>query len=609
MPVAVDASAVRLWCSAGLEALRRRRRVIDELNVYPVPDGDTGTNLVLTMGAACAAVEAVEQQGDNVAATPGGMLQIAARGALLGARGNSGVILAELLRGLAEALGSAAVADGPLLAKALDRASNAAYNAVAVPVEGTVLSVAAAAAAAVSDPAQDAAEVLTAAAAAGREALAMTPRQLPALAMAGVVDAGGYGLVLLLDAFVSAVTGRAAHEVPTRTVDGSGQATGWSEDPARYRYEVQYLLRAEPEAVTGLRARLSGLGDSLLIVRACGEDQQDELPIWNVHVHVDDIGGAIEAGIEAGRPYRISVAGFADQRKAAEPGADGARADGVAVGGMTPGGMTAGGVTGDGRTGDGRAEPAFTGPASTAASGADVAAMAGVRTGHGRSRPAAGAKAVLAICAGAGLRQVFDQAGASVLDDDVAGTICTSAILDAILDTGAHRVVVLPNDRDMTAVAAAAVREARATGVHAVVVPTRSPMQALAAMAVHDQDRAFEDDVIAMADAGGACRYGEVTIAARQALTVVGRCDRGDVLGLVDGEVNVIGSSLDEVGTKLLDRMLAGGGELVTMVTGQGAPGGYAEGLGGYLARRWPFVEVRWYEGGQPHYPLLVGVE
>jgi dihydroxyacetone kinase-like predicted kinase len=169
--------------------------------------------------------------------------------------------------------------------------------------------------------------------------------------------------------------------------------------------------------------------------------------------------------------------------------------------------------------------------------------------------------------------------------------------------------VLLPNDRDGIAVARAAAGEARALGVRVGVVPTRSPVQGLAALAVRDPGRRFEDDVIAMAEAAGACRHAEVTRASREALTVAGRCQPGDVLALIEGEVNLIGHDLGDTCLQLLDRLLAAGGELVTLVTGEGAPGGFGPRLQAYVAERWPFVEVQCYEGGQPLYPLLVGVE
>ncbi len=169
--------------------------------------------------------------------------------------------------------------------------------------------------------------------------------------------------------------------------------------------------------------------------------------------------------------------------------------------------------------------------------------------------------------------------------------------------------MILPDVPSTQGIAAAAAAEARADGIRAAVVPTRSPVQALAALAVRDAGRRFEDDVIAMAEAAGACRYAEVTHASREALTVAGRCQPGDVLALVEGEVNLIGPDLADTCRDLLDRMLAGGGELVTLLTGRRRAGGARRRSAAHLAQHWPFVEAQVYEGGQPHYPLLVGVE
>ncbi|MFB9234263.1 DAK2 domain-containing protein [Plantactinospora siamensis] len=607
----LDAAAVRRWCSGGLTALRRHQSEIDELNVYPVPDGDTGTNLVLTLTSAHQALIAEFDGRDGGRLSHGQALRLMARGALLGARGNSGVLVSQILRAFAEELGETTPARGRALAAALRAATSAAYAAVAEPVEGTLLTVAAAAAAAANRAdSDDLRAVARAAAAAAAEALARTPEQLPALARAGVVDAGGRGLCLLLDALAETVTGnrepasagerpggsaarsgsvarrssgsaagRSAGSLPERPggsawpggsvdrraggpvdggpVDGRAGGSAWPggsagrgqaaspgtpEGPSGYEYEVQYLLRAAPAAVDRLRAVLGELGDSLTVA---GDGGADGDPTWNVHVHVDDIGAAIEAGMAAGRPYRISVTR----------------------------------LTGADRDGPPR--------------------LAGAELPAGRDR------AAVVVAAGDGLARLFAAEGATV----VGGNPSIGELLAAIESTGAPRVVVLPNDPNARSVADAAAVEAHKHGVRVSVVPTRSPVQALAALAVRDPARRFDDDVIAMAESAGACRYGEVCHASREALTVAGRCRPGDVLGLVEGEVNLIGADLTQTCRALLDRMLGGGGELVTLLFGAGAPDGLDQELRAYLAGRWPFVEVQVYDGGQPNYPLLVGIE
>jgi uncharacterized protein len=578
----LDAAAVRRWCAGGLELLRRHQREIDELNVYPVPDGDTGTNLVLTMTSAQQALAGGLPAVDTDPNPHGSALRLMARGALLGARGNSGVIVSQMLRGLAESLAATESVRGRALADGLRAAAAAAYDAVVVPVEGTVLTVAAAAARAAHEAdSDDLTTVARAAAAAGAEALTHTPEQLPALANAGVVDAGGRGLCVLLDALLAVVVGEAspsyaAAAATTAATAPPGGATAAETTPAgttpagttatgttaalgeRYSYEVQFLLDADEPAVQGLRQTLAGLGDSVAIVGTGPTDGPGRT--WNVHVHVDDIGAAIEAGITAGRPYQISVTRFADQ---IAPPRD------LPV----PDGRLAGAVSDSAHDGASKFDP--------------------------------DARAPVVVAAGDGMAALFIGEGAVVVG---AGPSIRD-MLDAIASTRVGRIVILPNDPDTQAVARAAAQEAAANGIRVRVVPTRSPVQALAALAVRDPARPFDDDVIAMAEAAGACRYAEVCYAAREAITVAGRCRPGDLLALVDGEVHLIGADLVEICRTLLDRMLGGGGELVTLLLGADAPPDLADQLSAHIARHWPFIEVNSYRGGQPLYPLLVGVE
>jgi DAK2 domain fusion protein YloV len=508
----LDPSAVRRWCTGAVAALEAARTEIDGLNVYPVPDGDTGTNLLLTLRAADAAVRG-DPPGD-LAATLGSM----ARGAVLGARGNSGVILSQVLRGLAESL--PATVDGAALAKGLGRAAELAWEAVAEPVEGTMLSVIRAAADAAAGAGASLADVAGAAAGGAADALARTPDQLPALARAGVVDAGGRGLCLLLDSLAAVVAGGPV-PLPRGCPHPAREAVRETGSDA-YGYEVQYLLDAGD--TTRLRAELAGLGDSLVVV-GTGDGT------WTVHVHVNDIGGAIEAGVRAGRPHRITVTRFADEPPARREGT-----------------------------------------------------------------------AVVAVAPGAGVAELFAAEGVLLAD------ATEEAVLAAVLSAGAGAAIVLPGRAELTPPADAAATRARAEGVEVAVVPTRSPVQGLAAVAVHDEGRRFGDDVIAMAEAAAATRWGEVFVAARDALTMAGPCKAGDVLGLVDGEVVVIGGQLPAVAAELLERMLSGGGELVTLVLAA-AESALGDRLERQVARDHPGVEVSVHGVRQPDMPLLIGVE
>ncbi len=469
-----------------------------------------------------------------------------ARGALLGARGNSGVIVSQLVGALCKRLADAgaqertpeAVADGLLLA------AEAGYAAVGEPVEGTILTVARAAGEAAVEAARDGrrgtGDVITAAAAAARTALAHTPDQLPVLAQAGVVDAGGRGLVVLLDAAETALTGR--RRVPARHPLGahlipvplpSGDLT--PEGPA---YEVMYLLDAEEAQVAQLRRTLAGIGDSLVVVGGEG--------LWNVHVHVDDVGAAVEAGIVAGRPHRVRVTHFAEQ-----------------IGARSP-------------------ERPLT-----------------ERRG----------RAVVVVAAGEGLGRLFEEAGAAVVPGGPGRRPSSGELLSALEATGAAEAVLLPNDRDSVAVAESAARAARAElGMRVGVIATSAQVQGLAALAVHEPGRAFDQDILEMTAAAGHARSGAVTVAARRAMTTGGPCEVGDVLGAVEGDFVVVGADLFTVAVDILERLLGGGGELVTLVAGAGSAD-LAPRCAAHLAACHPTVDVVVYDGAQDRYPLLVGVE
>lgn len=306
MPPLIDPSLLAGWARAATEALERHCAEVDRINVFPVPDGDTGTNLLLTMRAALDAVRRVPDGRD--AAT---VATAMARGALLGARGNSGVILSQVLRGVADAVtATRAPLDGAVLADALARARTLSSAAFDHPREGTVLTVLAAAARAATGSALlD--RVAAAATDGAARALQRTTAQLPELARAGVVDAGGLGLFLVLDALDGLLNGRPSTvELPAVVAvaaRGGDALTAEREAGSEaFDYEVMYLLDAAAAAVVVLRAALATLGDCVAVVG-------DGDGLWNVHVHCTDVGAAIEAGVVAGRPHRITVIRFADR--------------------------------------------------------------------------------------------------------------------------------------------------------------------------------------------------------------------------------------------------------------------------------------------------------
>ncbi|CAI9419000.1 DAK2 domain-containing protein [Nocardioides sp. T2.26MG-1] len=549
---AITLEVVLRFVDIATDALADAREEIDALNVYPVPDGDTGTNMYLTVSAARDAVR--EATGGDGAVGPaadlGTALAAFSRGALLGARGNSGVILSEMLGAIVRRIAHADPGErnAQVMADALRRATDASYAAVGTPVEGTMLTVTRAASEAAAEVAKDstarARDVFTAAAAAAREALAHTPEQLPALRAAGVVDAGGRGVSVILDAAETVLTGRrptpvtapfGSHHIPVPVTATEGDLT-----PGGPSYEVMYLLDADDAAMPALRTTLSALGDSLVVVGGEG--------LWNVHVHVDDVGAAIEAGIAAGRPHRVRVTHFAEQIAAA------------------------------------------------------------------RSRTAArDGRAVVAVAAGPGLASLFEEAGAVVVHGGPGRRPSTGQLLEAITSCGASEVIVLPNDHDSVRVAqiAASTAEADSDGaVRVAVIPTQAQVTGLAAVAVHEPGRSFDQDVLEMTATARHARQGAVTVAAKQAMTMAGPCEPGDALGVIAGDFAVVGDDLYAVAVEVLDRLLGGGGELVTIVAGaEDAEGSLATRCAGYVEEHHPAVDVVVYDGGQERYPLLMAVE
>ena len=532
MPTAVSAGLVQEWAERALQALGEARQEIDALNVFPVPDGDTGTNLYLTIEAAL----------QEVAGLPGATVAEAAaafaRGALLGARGNSGVIMSQVLRGASEVIGRLPEGE-PLEPEAvrhlLRRAAELSYAAVARPIEGTILTVARAAADRAEVQRGDAAAVLHAAVVGAQEALSRTTEQLESLRRAGVVDSGGAGLVVVLRALDEAVSGVRRQtrtpwmwrSTPATEVAHPSDEQGDYSGPA---YEVMFLLDADDAHVEDLRHRLDDLGDSLVVV---GGDR-----LWNVHVHVNDAGAAIEAALMAGMPSRIRITHL----------------------------NTSGPVEITGR-------------------------------------------AVVAVTHGPGIADLLRNAGVHVIPMAPGVKPSTREVLDAMLQTHAQEVLVLPSDSDARPSVEAAAQEARNAGLRVAVIPSRSVVQTLAAVAVHDAAAHFDADAVSMTRAAGATRYGAVTVATKQALTMAGPCEPGDVLGIASGDIAVVGQDVAEVARVLVSKALSAGGELVTIVFGSDVSTDVRATLPRWIETAYPLVDVVVYDGGQPLWPLILGVE
>jgi len=544
----LDAPALRDWAHTGLDALIRRTDEINALNVFPVADADTGTNMLFTMRAGLAELDGPAPPGDVAALTAA-----LARGALNGARGNSGVILSQILRAVAEVCAEAAgdrdIADIDLhlLGAGLRHAVALVVAAMGGKVvDGTVVSVLQAAAGSVEHSADEDAGLgaaLAAAADAAAEALDRTPDQLPVLARAGVVDAGGLGLLVLLDALTATVVGHAVVRrgyLPATPPAAQPARTDVTEAPTP-QFEVMYLLGGgDAEALDRLRDALCELGDSVALAPAADGAQ-------SVHVHTDDAGAAIEAGLAVGVLSRIRISALDTGR-------------------LAPGGWN-------------------------------------------RQR------AVLAVVDGDGAVGLFGGEGACVARPDLAlvdpaDGLSADELLRALVDTGAAQVMVLPNGyvaaEDLVAGCTAAI----GWGIDVVPLPCGSMVQGLAALAVHDSARQAVDDGYAMARAAAGCRHGSVRIATEQALTWAGACLPGDGLGISAGEVVVVDPDPVAAATRLIDLLLGSGGELVTVLLGAGTdPDVVTERLAAHVHRCHPGTEFASYRTGHRGDVVLIGVE
>ena len=551
----LGAAELRGVIEAYRDALAAHREPINRLNVYPVPDGDTGTNMSLTLGSVTDAVAAVDDPGDLAA-----VCQAISHGSLMGARGNSGVILSQILRGLVGVVSEAGSLDAPTLAKALRAASDAAYEAVMRPVEGTILTVARASAeAAEAVLAEAEADVeLVALASATRDAAAValenTPEQLPVLKEAGVVDAGGTGYLLLLDALLHVVDGRKvpAPAVGEGTVRSDADLVHATADHEGHdgvgdlRYEVMYFLEAPDTLIPAFKDVWAGIGDSIVVVGGDG--------IWNCHIHTDDIGAAIEAAIDAGRPRQIRVTDLMEQVEEERWVRD---------------------------AGDAGDEPEIVrDPVTTA---------------------------VVAVAAGQGVKRIFHSLGAQGI---VAGgqsmNPSTSELLDMVQGVNADQVVILPNNKNIIPVAE---QVDALTDKTVRVVPTRGVAEGFAALMGYDPEAPVEENAKEMTDLAASVVAGEVTQAVRDSTCDLGPITKGDFLGIARDGIRAVSPTVADAAVTLLGVLVADGHEIVTVIEGEGSSAADTRRITEWLGEHRPDVDHEVHHGGQPLYPYLFGVE
>jgi DAK2 domain fusion protein YloV len=554
------------------DAVKAHSGGLNRLNVYPVPDGDTGTNMARTLEAVVAEMESAD--ADDLAAT----CDAISHGSLMGARGNSGVILSQIMRGFASTMKSAMPDPderGARFSDALEAASAGAYQAVLTPVEGTILTVvreSAEAARISSDNGASLIDVVRAAHTQGKRSLDNTPELLPVLKEAGVVDAGGAGFLLFLDAALHVVDGVALPE-PEQD-DGTGGAVAAAFDahpPARshsrqvggagevdvadQRYEVMYFLDLADERIEEFKQGWGAIGDSIVVVGGDG--------IWNCHVHTNDVGASIEVALDLdGRPKQIRVTDLFEE-------VDEEHA---------------------------RREAEMTGGAS-----------APLPTAAGAGQPPV-TTAVVGVCTGDGLVELFAQLRVQgVVTGGQTMNPSTAELLDTVEHVNADQVVILPNNKNIIPVA----EQVNAlTTKDVVVVPTRSMVEGLAALIVYDPEASSAANGEGMTEAAASVTTGEVTQAVRDSNSQIGEIRTGDWIGLVkgDGIVSCSADLLDSV-LQLLDEIIDDEAELITMITGEGADAETTDAIVGWLGDHHAAVAVEVQAGGQPLYPYLFGVE
>jgi DAK2 domain fusion protein YloV len=517
---------VRALAAAALGALEASRRRIDDLNVYPVPDGDTGTNMTLTVRGIVEALEGTETE-DRAA-----LAREVTRAALMSARGNSGVILSQIVRGAADVIGEGGEAHA-----ALRGASDAAYRAVRKPVEGTMLTVIRETAEAAERLARDRLplpELVQKLVRHGEESVERTEEMLDVLRDAGVVDAGGAGLVEILRGISAHLSGEPLPEPPAYE-EGIG-LEAVHQELSEFRYCTIFLLEGEEIDATALEGELEPLGDCLLVV--------GDPTALKVHIHTDDPGRALSFAGARGIIDSVEITNM--HRQTAE-----------------------------------REERL-------------VEALAVEKMCE-----------AVAVAAGDGNRRLFEDLGAGkVIDGGRTMNPATQELLEAIESAEAPEAIVLPNNPNVIMSAEQAARHASKP---VRVIPTRSIQEGLAALVAYDPTRSAEANMVDIFEALESVATGAVTVASRDAELNGVAVRKGAWLGLVDGDAIAAGDDFEEVARSVLDCLLAEPRDVMTFLTGEGAPP--VDALRGYLEAEHPELELEIEEGGQPHYPLLLSAE
>ena len=549
--IKIDGRTLKNMFVGGANEVTQNTASLNALNVFPVPDGDTGTNMGHTVRAA--AKEAIANVSPNIAA----VAKAASNGALRGARGNSGVILSQLFRGFAKGLEGKSVANAEDLAEALAKSSEMAYKAVMKPKEGTMLTIGRAMAESAHEVAfdeEDIAECLSFVVEKSDKMLQKTPQMLPVLKQAGVVDSGGMGIVLFLKGCLAAINEKGDIALIEKADESAESVTAGEINPddIKFAYCTEFLVELNADEHFGhsqnaeetLRAYLPTIGDSVVVIEDAG--------LVKVHVHTNNPGKALEKALKFGMLINIKI----DNMKAQN---------------------------------------------------AELVGATDFSTSSDEPSEPPKAVGIVAVVAGRGMFDLFMGLGADyVIEGGQSMNPSAEDIARAIERVNAETVIVLPNNKNITLTAGQAGKLVK-KAVH--VVPTKNVPQGVACMVANDDTSAVDDNVAGMNEAIEAVHCGQITVAVRD--TVLGGIEikTGDFLCIYDGEIALAKKSLQDAAEALVDHMLESGGDIVSIYHGEGATEESAQKLGEYIAKKYPGAEYEVYNGGQPIYGYVISVE
>ena len=550
----VSGRDLKAMIAAGYAWLERHKETVNALNVFPVPDGDTGTNMFLTMRAAWREIDHSDE--DDISR----VAQAVAQGALMGARGNSGVILSQILRGMAHAFRHKPAITAHDLAHGLRQGSDTAYKGVVKPVEGTILTVirqaadAAQKAAAVEDNVEF---VLAHTVQAAGEAVEQTPSLLPVLAKAGVVDSGGKGLFYILEGMHRGLRGESvtpSAETPAAAAQQGIALDPYNLPPVRFGFDVQFLLWGADLQVDAIRRWMIEHGDFALV--------EGSSTLVKVHVHVFDPSAPLAYAVKQGFITDVVVENM----------------DAMAAAGQVP--------------------DTVKDELSTARGAASLLAE------H------LGPIGLVAVAPGPGLAEVFESLGVSgIVSGGQTMNPSIQELLEAIDALPTDEVILLPNNSNVIMAAQGAAQEAELRGKRVAVIPSRTAPQGISALLAFNLQASLEDNIATMTRSLAAIDTGEVTVAVRDAEIDGLSVQAGDVIGLLNDVLTTRGASPEEVVFNLLAQMDAGKAEIITVYYGEQIDARAAGDLGADIAAAYPDQEIEVIAGGQPHYHFILSTE